>query len=838
VLVGWVETHGRPETQALLAGLPVLPPRETVHRGAALRELDLDAALARRPALLLVDELAHTNAPGARHAKRWQDVTELLDAGIDVHTTLNVQHLESLNDVVTQITGVVVRETVPDALFDQADEVELVDLPAEELRQRLREGKVYIGDQAVRAVEHFFRAGNLIALRELALRRTAERVDAQMQAYRLDHAIARAWPAAERLIVGVSASPLSPRMVRAAGRMARGLRAEWLAVHVETPATLRQSPADRERVIQTLRLAESLGAESVTLQGARVEEELLAYARRRNVGTLLVGKPTRRRWRDRLGRSLLDDLVRRSGDVDVYVISGEEGPPRPAAVPGPPVGVDWRGHAWALLAVALATAIAWVMFPYFELADLIMVYLSAIILVASRLGRAPSLLASLASVAAFDFCFIPPYLTFAVSDVRHAVTFAVMLVTGVVLSNLTARIRQQATAARERERRTAVLHALARELASSRDSDQLAAAGVRHLGEAFGTRAAVLVPEDGRLVARAGALPQDPDQREVAVSRWVFDHGQMAGAGTATLPGASALYLPLPGSQGPVGVLAITPPGGVALRSPEQLHFLEAFASQIAVALERTRLATAARQAEVQVEAERLRTALLSAVSHDLRTPLAGISGAASSLLAPGPALGPEARDELLRTIHEEAERLNRLVGNLLHATRLQAGAVEVRKDWHPLEEIVGAALGRAEGLLAGRPVAVSLAPELPLVPLDGVLVEQVLVNLVENALRHAPGPAPIEVTAWPGADSVTVEVADRGPGLPAGAEARIFESFVRDPAGRGTGGAGLGLTVCRGIVEAHGGRIWAEARPGGGLAVRFTLPRDGKPPELPADDA
>jgi two-component system sensor histidine kinase KdpD len=509
--------------------------------------------------------------------------------------------------------------------------------------------------------------------------------------------------------------------------------------------------------------------------------------------------------------------------------------------PAPPVvphgGPDWRGHAWALVAVTAATAVAWAMFPYFELADLIMVYLLAIIVVASRLGRGPSVVASLLSVAAVDFFFVPPYLTLAVADVRHAVTFAVMLATGLVLSHLTARIRQQAAAARERERRTAVLYALARELASTRKLDEILSAGVRHMREVFGSPAAILLPADGGLIARAGTPPPGPEGREAAVSRWVYEHGQMAGVGTATLPGASALYLPLAGSQGAVGVLAVTPPDPDAFRAPEQLHFLEAFASQIAVALERTRLAEFAQRAQIQVEAERLRAALLSTVSHDLRTPLAGISGAASSLLETGSVLEPAEREELLRTIHEEADRLNRLVGNLLQATRLEAGAVEVRKEWHPLEELVGAALARVERPLAGRPVAVRLPPDLPLVPLDGALIEQVLVNLLENAIRHASGSSPIEVSAWARADDVTVEVADRGPGLPAGAERQIFERFVRDPAGRGTGGVGLGLTVCRGIVEAHGGRIWAEARPGGGLLFRFTVPREGKPPELPRDD-
>jgi two-component system sensor histidine kinase KdpD len=837
VVVGYVETHQRVETEALLEGLELLPRRAVEYRGATLHELDLDAALQRRPAVLLVDELAHTNAPGSRHAKRWQDVVELLDAGIDVYTTVNVQHVESLNDVVAKITGVVMRETVPDSVFERADEVELIDLPPDDLLQRFREGKVYMPAQAQEAVENFFRKGNLIALRELALRRTAARVDAQMRVYRREHAIDKIWPTAERILVCVGPSPWSRRLVRAAKRMADDLGAEWIAAYVETPGQLRLPQEARDGVIQTLRLAESLGAQTITLSGPTMSEALLAYAHERNVSKLVVGKPSRGRWQRAVFGSIVDALVQGSGDIDIYVISGdrEDDTPMPA-VRRRPLPTDLTAYLTAVAAVAIATGIAWALAPVSELSNLVMVYLLGIVAVAMRTGRGPSLLAAVLSVAAFDFFFVPPQFTFAVTDARYLFTFLVMLIVGLVISDLTVRTRSQAEAARHRERQTAALYAMARELASTRQVDALAQVAVRHVSEVFHGQVALLLPGAVGMLESGAAAQFEADANDLGVARWVFDHRQPAGIGTATLPGASALYVPLLGSTGPVGVLGLRPPDRHAMDEPERLHQLETFAAQTALALERARLAREAQEAEVRIESERLRNSLLSSVSHDLRTPLATITGAVSTMLDASPRLDALTERELLESVHEEAERLNRLVQNLLEMTRLESGALQLRKELHPPEEVIGAALGRLGKRLADRRVTTKVPPDLPLVPMDDVLVEQVLVNLLDNALKYTPAGSPIEVIATATDENLTIEIADHGPGLPHGEQDRVFEKFYRgEPVG--ARGAGLGLAICRGIVRAHGGRIWAQNLPGSGVAFLFTLPLGAaQPAPLPSD--
>ena len=837
VLVGYVETHGRAETDALLAGLELLPARMVDYRGTALREFDLDAALARHPALIVVDELAHTNAPGLRHAKRWQDVVELLDAGINVYTTMNVQHLETLNDVVAKITGVVVRETVPDSVFEQADDVELIDLPPDELLERFKDGKVYMPEQAEEAVRHFFRKGNLIALRELALRRTAERVDAQMRVYMHEHAIGKSWPTAERLLVCISPGPESARLVRAGKRMADRLGAPWVAAYVETPAQLRLPPEVRDRVTQTLRLAEQLGAETARLPGEKMSEAILGFAHDRNVTKIVVGKPRRRLWTRILIGSIVDALVQGSGDIDIYVISAEReqhgAPPAPRARRAIPS--DWAPYGWATAVVALATGAAWLTLPFFELANLVMVYLLGLVVVATRYGQGPSLVASILSVAALDFFFVPPVFTFAVSDVRYLFTFVVMLVVGLVTSGLAARIRTQAEAARLREQRTAALYAMSRELASTRGVDQLLIIAMRHISEVFRSQVVVLLPGAGGALVCADGGQFALDSNELGVGKWVHEHHQPAGLGTSTLPGAAALYLPLQAPRGPVGVLGIRPADPHSLDAPDQLHQLETFANQTALAIERAQLADEAQQAQVRMETERLRNSLLSSVSHDLRTPLATITGAATTMLENGAKLNDRTRQGLLESVREEADRLNRLVQNLLEMTRLESGALQLRKEWHPLEEVIGAALGRLGKELADRRVDTRVPPDLPLVPIDDVLIEQVLVNLLDNAVKYTPGGSPIRIIATSTGEAITVEVADHGPGLPRGEEDRVFEKFYRGmPGGRG---AGLGLAICQGIVKAHGGNIWAQNLPEGGVAFLFTLPLAGKPPaSVPAD--
>jgi two-component system sensor histidine kinase KdpD len=718
-------------------------------------------------------------------------------------------------------------------VFERADEVELIDLPPDELLERLKEGKVYVPEQAQEAVRNFFRKGNLIALRELALRRTAEQVDAQMRVYMRDHAIEKVWATTEQLLVCIGPSPYSVRLVRAAKRMAEPLGAEWIVAYVETPAQLHLPPEARDRVIQTLRLAEQLGAETVTLSGQRMSEEILAFAHERNVTKILVGKPTRGLWRRIFMGSIVDALVEGSGDIDIYVTSGK---PEEVATPTPVrarrLPTDWPGYAQATAVVTLATGVDWLMFPFFELSNLIMVYLLGVIVVATRHGRGASLLASVVSVAAFDFFFVPPYFTFAVADTQYLVTFAVMLLVALVISGLTIRIRTQAEAARQRERRTAALYAMSREFAGAQGMDELLKIAVRHVGEVFHSQVVVLLPDAGGRLAPWSSGQFEMDANELGVSRWVYEHRQAAGLGTGTLPGASALYLPLVASRGAVGVLGVRPADRHALDAPEQLHQLETFANQTALAVERAQLADEAQQAQVQIETERLRSSLLSSVSHDLRTPLAAITGAVSTILENGSPLDAQTRQELLESVREEAERLNRLVQNLLEMTRLESGALQLQREWHPPEEVIGAALSRLGKRLAGRRVTARVPPDLPLVAIDDVLIEQVLVNLLDNALKYTPPGSPINILATATDRAVTVEVADRGPGLPRGEEDKVFEKFYRGQPAGGRG-AGLGLAICEGIVRAHGGRIWAHNLPEGGVAFLFTLPITDAPPAV-----
>ncbi len=863
VVVGYVEPHGRVETERLLEGLEALPLREIAYGGASLREFDIDAALARKAALLLVDELAHSNAPGSRHAKRWQDVEELLDAGFDVYTTVNVQHIESLNDVVAQITGARMQETVPDKVFDQADDIELIDITPDELLQRLKEGKVYLPERAQHALENFFRKGNLIALRELAMRAAADRVDAEMRGYRDEHAIQEPWAAGECLLVCVGPDVQAERLVRAGKRMASALRAQWIVVYVETPDLVRMSAADRNRGIDVLRLAESLGAQSVTLSGASAPQALLDYARTRNVNRILVGRPNRRGWRSWLRPSTTSELVRRSEDIDVYVASGESSAParfapmlaRSSAYFGVQSGKSAKkrlpGYAWAVATVAISTAVCWLVRDRFDLPNLIMIYLLGAAIIAARFGRGPAVLSAMLNVAAFDFFFVPPYFSFAVSDTQYLVTFAIMLVVALIIGNLTASVRLQARVAGHRERRTALLYAMSRELGASRGVENLAKIAVRHTSEVFDSQVALLLPDaDGCIVyPRGTGLPSSLHGADLSVAQWVFDHAQTAGLGTDTLPGSDAIYLPLQ-STGPAlpdagtketskvfGVLAVLPTSARRVLVPEQLHLLETFAAQMALALERVHLGEQARQAEVHTESERVRNALLSAISHDLRTPLAVIAGSASTLAEEGTKLPEARRKELAQAIYDQAGQTTQLIQNILDMTRFEIGAPQINREWHALDEIVGTVLGRLQPRLEDRDVALDLPKDLPFVLIDAVLIEQVLANLLENAAKYTPAGTPIEISAWVDADKITVSVVDSGPGVRPGDEERVFEKFYRGERESAVGGAGLGLTICKAIVEAHGGSIWVENRLAGGAMFCFSLPRGGTPPAIEPEE-
>jgi two-component system sensor histidine kinase KdpD len=837
VVVGIVETHGRYETGAQLLGLELLPRLKLQYRGVEVEEFNLDAALRRRPQVLLVDELAHTNVEGSRHPKRWQDVQELLDAGIDVLSTMNVQHVESLNDVVAKVTGVRVRETVPDSLLEQAHELKLVDLPPDDLLERLRDGKVYVPAQAQRAIENFFKKGNLIALRELALRHTAERVDAQMREYREAQGIEQTWAVTEQLLVAISPSPYSAHLVRAARRMASSLHARWFAVYVERRSARQLPKAMEAQLSKNLRLAEQLGAEVVTLSGDDPTDEILRFARERNITKLIIGKPVITGIWHRFRVSLVDQIVRKSGDIDVYVTAGDpddeqKSPEKPATTP-----LHVPSLVAAVAVSAVASGITLLLFGRDQLPDVVMIYLLGIMLISSRFGLGASVLAAFLSVAAFDFFFVPPYLTFAVADFRHTTTFSVMFIVAIVISGLTQRIRNQAVAARERELRTAVLYELSRELAAAQDSQRVLQAAASNIEKVFRSQVTVFTPQSSGRVGRvySSTSQGEASERDLSIAQWVWSNQREAGIGTGTLPSAGALYVPLTASGGMVGVLGLTPAESDRFGQVEQRRQVDAFAAQMALAMERALLAEETANARREIEAEQLRSSLLSSVSHDLRTPLAVITGATSTLLEGATTVDEATRQDLLTTVLEEAERLNRLIRNLLDMTRLESGAVKVKKEWLPLEELVGAALNRLDARLSGRDVHVEMPADLPLVPCDAVLIEQTLINLLENAAKYSTGA--IDISAGFTSGEVVVEVADRGPGIPPGEEKRVFEKFQRATHEGNPDGVGLGLTICRAIVAAHGGRIWVTSRAGKGAAFRFALPVDGEAPPLPASE-
>lgn len=834
VVVGLIEAHKRAETAAMVLGLELLPRQRVEYKGTLVEELDLDAALARRPKLILVDELAHSNAPGSRHPKRWQDVLELLEAGIDVFTTVNVQHLESLNDVVAQIAQVRVRETVPDSLLDRADEIELVDIAPEELLERLREGKVYLGDQARRASEHFFRRGNLLALRELSLRQMAQRVDGDVLAYRAEHGVSATWPAGERILVCVGPSPSSLPLIRGAARMAAGLRCPWVAAHVEVSTRI-LGPDDRERLEGHLRLAESLGASVARLSGHRISHALLGYARRHNVTRIVIGKPTHSRILDRLRGSLLDDVVRGSGNIDVSVTSGAtelRGAPSKGAAPAK--GSTPTDFAWALGIVLATTGLALAVRATYPLPDLEILYLLAVFVVALRFGRGPAIVTAALGVGAYDFFFVPPFYTFAVAEGRYMLTFAMMFLVSFTVGELTTRLRRQELDALAREGRTSALYALSRDLGGATTVSDIAEVVVRHAHEAFSVPVLVVQADDDAGPRVLASLPSGRELRaaETGVVSWCLQHGQRAGAGTDTLPGAGVLCMPIRVAAGPACAL-ILELSGAAAPFAEQRELLDALCRQAALAFDRAALAEDARAAALRAKTEELRSSLLSAVSHDLRTPLSVITGAGTTLRDDGN-LSETTRGELLASICEEADRLERLLANLLDMTRLEGEGIALARDWVPLEEMVGSALTRLEKRLGQRAVSIAIAEDLALPWVDPVLFEQIFVNLFENVAKYTPADSPVEVAASQDGDNLLIEIRDRGPGLPAGAEERVFERFFRGAHG-GAPGVGLGLPICKAIAEAHGGRMQAFNREGGGAVFRIVLPVGSQPSAPPS---
>jgi two-component system sensor histidine kinase KdpD len=835
LLVGVVETHGRAETEALLQGLEILPRKHIEYRGKTLTEFDIDAALQRRPELVLVDELAHSNAPGSRHPKRWQDVEELLDAGIDVFTTLNVQHLESLNDVVGGITGIRVGETLPDTVLDEANEVVLVDLPADELLARLKVGKVYQAPQAERATQNFFRKGNLIALRELALRRTADRIEDDVRAYRVEKSIDTIWKTAGALLACIGPGPDAERVVRSAARLAGQMGAEWHAVYVETPALQRLPAPQREGILQALKLAQDLGAATAVLPGADVAAAAVDYARSHNLSKIALGRDSSpARWHQPRSRS----FARIAPDIDLIEVGAVNGA---AAAPARRFSLAALGarqrrieHLWAALsalgmALAAAPTIA-----YLDLANIAMLFLLVVLLVAVRWGRGPSVTATCVGVACFDFFFVPPRFTFAISDFQYLVTFAVMLAVGLITGHLTAGLRFQARVASQREARVRALYEFARALSSVLHTEQIHEATRDTVQRAFGARTTLLLPDDeGRL--RPEPAEEGGAGLDLGIAQWAYDHAANAGMGTDTLPASRVFYMPLIAPMRTRGVLAVESDEPRWLLVPELRRQLDTFGALAAIALERVHYIEVAQGALIRIESERLRNSLLAALSHDLRTPLTSLVALSESLAVSAPPLSEHQR-QMAQALREEATRMSTMVANLLDMARIQSGEVRLNLQWQPIEEVVGSALRACRAALAGHTVVTQVPADLPLVRFDAVLIERVLCNLLENAGKYTPPGSTVSLSAQLHGVWLNMLVEDNGPGLPPGQEEAIFEKFTRGERESAKPGVGLGLAICRAIVEAHGGAVRASNRPQGGAMFVFTLPL-GTPPATPLLD-
>jgi two-component system sensor histidine kinase KdpD len=834
LVVGIVETHRRQETEALLGGLEIVPRRRVEYKGRWLEEMDLDAILGRRPQLVLVDELAHSNAPGSRHPKRYMDVEELLGAGINVYATLNIQHVESLNDVVAKITRIRVRETVPDSIIDRADDIELIDLTPDDLVQRLKEGKVYLPQHAERAIRHYFQPGNLTALRELALRRTAQRVDAQMVDYMRAHAIAGPWAAGERVLVCINQDPNGAAVVRYARRLADRLRAPWSAIHIETSRAQRLGDEERDRIAEALRLAERLGGEALTIPGQNVTEGVLEHARANNFTHIVIAKSRRPRWSEWLRGSVTHSLIRQAGDISIHVIA-ERSQPEPPTESAEPVvkaapSIDVKAYLGSVCFVAAALGIGLVLQQFLAVSNVALVFLTAVLATAVTFGLWQSLFACLISVLAYNFFFLPPLYTFTIADPENVIALFVFAVVAVITSNLAARVRVQAITARHRAKTTEDLYLFARKLASSITLDDLLWATVFQIASMLGVNVVLLLPEADTVAMQAAYPPEDIlDASDLAAAKWCWQNNQPAGRGADTLPGAKRLFLPMRTGRGPVGVVGLDADRPGPLLTPDQRRLLTALADQAALAIERIVLARDVERAQVAVEAERLRSALLTSISHDLRTPLASILGSATSLKNYRHSLADVEQDELIGTIQEESERLNRFIANLLDMTRLEAGAIEPRADMVDVDDIVGSALERARKVLARHRVTIDPVGDLPMLRLDPVLFEQALFNVLDNAAKYAPPGSEIRVSAGKEGGSVRIQVIDEGEGIPPEDLERIFDKFYRAQAGDSRrAGTGLGLAICRGFVEAMGGTITASNRPdrqGAMFTIAFPIP-------------
>lgn len=824
VIAGIIETHQRPETKQILEGLPELPRLEVDHRGVKVSEFDLDAALKRKPAILLVDELAHTNAPGCRHPKRWQDVEELLEAGIDVYTTLNVQHLESLNDVVESITGIPVRETIPDSFFDEADDIILVDTPPDELLNRLKEGKVYIAPGANdRAMQNFFKKTNLLSLRELALRRTAEYVDVDTDEQRRREGISTPNIAGDRIMVCIGPDQFAAKLVRTGKRLANALKAPWIVVYVETPDAPDLNPRLRQNVQQALQSAERNGASIITLQGTRVGEELVEYAHSKGITKIIIGKSVRSFWKRLAYHNLAEFVLSRSGDIDVYVVT------TPAAsvlshsfnrkkewkLPS----IKIHDYIFSVLVVAVCTGLGHLLRSTLTNSDIIMVYLIGTMTTAAWLGRWPAILYSLLSVTCFNYFFVEPIYTFNVYDRSYWLTFMVMFFASFVISSQAAKLREQMLFSRRRERETQLFYSLTKQLAAAQDERSMARDLENCIAEALQSETNIWFPDDGgKLVMHKGSIVED-QVKEASAARWCFDHQELAGLGTNTMPSAMHFYLPVIGTKSVLGVLGVMPRSGHEAYLPDQVIMLKTFAGLLASALERLRSAEVAEKTNLLIEKEKLRNILLSSVSHDLRSPLAAIIGAADTLLH------KETDNRLLGSIRKEAARLSKIINNLLDITRIEGGYLQLNMQPYYPAEIIGTAIDACRVLMKEHKLSLHVNEGMPLMKMDGTLISQVIQNLLENAVNHTPAGTKVDIRADLVNGDLRIAVSDDGPGIPAGQEKEIFNKFATFSRGDKPKGTGLGLAICQAIVTAHKGHIWAENKPEGGARFIVELP-------------
>ncbi len=839
LVIGWIETHGRPDTAALVQGIPAIEPLAIDYQGKTFRELNLNEILRLHPQVALVDELAHTNIPGSLHLRRYQDVEELLNAGIDVYTTLNIQHIESLNDVVARITGVVMRETVPDRILRDA-EIKLIDIPPEGLLKRLDEGKVYIPTQAHEAAKHFFRAGNLTALRELLLRYATQHIDTDLETYMRAHAIPGPWPAAERIMVCVSASPFSAQLVRAAYRLAASLKSPWIATYVELPRSEVAGDQEKQALAYNLGLAEELGAEIITIVGDDIAAEVIRLARRRNVTHLLIGKPALDNIRQLLRGSVFRKILRQSEGISVHIISEPTNhPPLRFAPRRAPAKLKLVPALITIGMVGAVTGLGKLVEPTFGLVNIALGFLLPVMVAGIIWGRYTALLGAFLATICFDFLFIPPVFRFNMVDFRYLFSFIMFHLVAYVTGTLAGRLRHHAHEARKREIRIAALYTLSKNIMGAEGLGRVLEMAAQRMSESLNASVMMLLAnEAGELKIKAHSHPPGESsaallaENELAVAAWVYHHRQLAGHGTDTLHGAKGLYMPLVSDEQAVGVIAIEFSGSDQVVDPEKRHLIEAFANLIVLAVKRITLAEASKQTYLLQESERLWMALFNSLSHDLRTPLAAIIGAVTSLLEEAELFDPAARNELLRTVEQEALRMNRLVGNLFDMARLQSGMLQLKKEWCDIEEIVGIALNGLRRSLGNRPVRVEIEPELPLIQADMGLIEQVLVNILDNAIKYSLPDTELLLQVKRRGNGLWIAVRDHGEGVPQNEVGAIFDQFYRGKTSQAVRGTGLGLTICKAIVAAHEGTIWAESEKGLGTTITFSLPLAAHPPK------